>query len=300
MVFNNYAAMQRIKEWTDRPLTIDFLLELHRILTHGTLRHEAQGGRFRKPEERVAVVDDRTSETVYVPPPADGLSDRVQRICDFANTSHTGANFIHPIVKACILHFAIGYEHPFVDGNGRTARAVFYWMALRSGYRIFEFLVISELIRKAFAAYPQAYLDTELDDGDLTYFIRFKLRIINQALNRLSEYLHEEQEKITRSLRLARLDPDLNLRQRILLEHALRHPKTVYTVRSHANSNRIASITARQDLEYLVRRGLMNTFRVRREVHYVPAPDLMARLGSTEPAHPKPAVEPPGPRTGDA
>ncbi|WP_366511954.1 Fic family protein [Maribacter sp.] len=43
-------------------------------------------------------------------------------------------NFIHPIVKASILHFLIGYIHPFVDGNGRTARAIFYWYLLKNGY----------------------------------------------------------------------------------------------------------------------------------------------------------------------
>jgi Fic family protein len=280
MVTNNYAAIQNVKTWLDKDLTIDRLHHLQAILTQGTLEHADQAGRFRRATEPVRVEDDRTNEVIFIPPPAEGIADRVQTICDFANQHHRGDAFIHPIIKACVLHFMIGYEHPYCDGNGRTARAIFYWFALKHGYRVFEYMAISELIRKSYAKYALAYLNSELDEGDITYFIVYKLRVIMIAIERLEAHLEEEEGKIQRSLRLAASDPGINLRQRLLLDHAIRHPKTVYTVKSHATSNRISPGTARSDLDDLARRGLLNTFRVGRTVSYVLAPEAHERLGA--------------------
>lgn len=159
---------------------------------------------------------------------------------------------------------------------------MFYWSALKAGYRIFEYLVISELILKGFAKYPKAYLDTEYDDGDLTYFIQYKLDIIVQAIARLHASLQREEREVDQSLRLVALDTNLNLRQRLLMEHALRHPKSDYTVASHSNSNRVTHNTARADLSHLVKRKLMNTYKVGKEVHYKIAPGVAEKLARLE------------------
>jgi len=284
MVANNYAAMRWIIERLDHDLSPGMLCTLQEILTRNTIP-ASQAGRFRNADERIGVVDERTGETVFVPPPADQLEARVRAVCAFANAKHSGEGFLHPIIKACTLHFMIGYEHPFVDGNGRTARAVFYWSALRSGYQAFGYLRISELIRKAYAAYPRAYMDTESDDADLTYFILYKLEVILRAIEHLSGYLAEEEAKIKASLRMLKLSKNLNLRQRLLLEHALRHPKTSYTAKSHAASNGITTMTARADLESLRQKRLLNTYKVRREVNYMLAPGVPARLARMDRRH---------------
>ncbi|MCC6661811.1 MAG: Fic family protein [Phycisphaerales bacterium] len=282
MVVNNYAAMQRIKALLRKELSPTMLCDLQGVLTTDTLENPEQAGRFRRPDETVRVVDVRSNEPIFTPPPAESIPARIKALCDFANRSHDGERFIHPVVKASILHFMIGYEHPFVDGNGRTARAVFYWAALRAGYRVFEYLAISALIHKAIAKYPQAYIDTEQDEGDLTYFIQYKLSVIGRAVERLHECLMREAEEVDRSVRLVGLDRNLNLRQRLLLEHALRHPKTDYTVTSHSNSNRITRTTARADLDHLVKRKLMNTYKVGKEVHYKIAPGVAEKLARLE------------------
>lgn len=281
MVVNNYSAMQWVNSKLREPLSVDMLLELQCILTRGTMEDPSASGRLRIASDQVVIVDERSGEEVFVPPAAEQLPQRLDALCKFANDSHTGDRFLHPIVKACILHFMVGYEHPFVDGNGRTARAVFYWYVLRSGYRIFEFLVISELILKAFAKYPQAYIDTEDDDGDLTYFVAYKLDVIERSIARFHEYLSREQEQIERSLLLVRRFRGLNLRQRLLLEHALKHPKSEYTAKSYATTNAITPQTARSDLETLRKRRLLSSFRVAKAVHYVPSPDLQRKLGHT-------------------
>ncbi|MBY0263678.1 MAG: Fic family protein, partial [Phycisphaerales bacterium] len=278
MIVNNYIAMQRLKQDLDRPLSLDLLLEWHEALTAGTM-DAADVGRVRRADENVRIDDTRTGETIFTPPPTDFLPGLLRATCEFAAREHSGAEFIHPVVKACILHFLIGYAHPFVDGNGRTARAAFYWCALRHGYAVFEFCSISEVIRKGYARYPQAYLDTELDDGDTTYFVMFHLDVIRQALDRLGTHLEQEQERVARSERLLAIAKDLNLRQRLLLDHALRHPLTQYTAKSHSNSNGITPTTARTDLEDLVRKRLMLSPGKRgKEVLYMLAPGVEKKL----------------------
>lgn len=281
MVLNNYLAMRMVKQMLDRNLSVDMLLELQRVVTEGTLEDPDAYGRLRHIGEDVAVWDDRTNERIYVPPSAEGLEDRLRAICEFANENHGGRRFVHPVVKASILHFMIGYEHPFCDGNGRTARAVFYWSVLRSGYWMFEYLVISGLIRESYASYPRAFLNSEFDDGDLTYFIHYSVRIITLAIRRLGVFLENERQRIARSLQLSRADPNLNLRQRLLLENALNHPRKIYSVKSHAASYNITPTTARLDLDQLRDRGLLTTTKNGKQVLYMLAPDAEAWLQVT-------------------
>lgn len=83
----------------------------------------------------------------------------------------------------------IGYDHPFVEGNGRTARALFYWSLARSGYWLMEYISISRLLKQAPAQYGSAYMYSETDENDTTYFILHQISIIERAIDALYEYL---------------------------------------------------------------------------------------------------------------
>jgi Fic family protein len=74
------------------------------------------------------------------------LPERMRALCAFANMRTGVDGFVHPIVRAIILHFMLAYDHPYVDGNGRTARALFYWSALKDGYWLIEYVSISRII----------------------------------------------------------------------------------------------------------------------------------------------------------
>ncbi len=280
MIANNYAAMQQIKRWLNRPLDPSMLLELQTMLTVGTLEDASEAGRFRGPSDRVEVVDHRTNEAIFTPPDASQLPRRLEALCEFANKRHTDREFIHPVVKAAILHFMIGYEHPFCDGNGRTARAVFYWYALRHGYTIFEYMPISDRIRAGYARYPQAYLDTEQEGGDLTHFVLYKIDIVSQAYARLEEHLRGEEQRLERVKRLLRVGKSLNERQRLLIDHALRHPTTKYTARSHMNSSGVTAPTALADLQGLVKAKLFVSTKSMKgkELVFVAVDDLREKV----------------------
>ena len=121
MILNNYLTMQRIGEIRDEPLTPALVFQIHRLVTDGTLDDATATGRFRRDDEHVVVGDDY-GEVYHEPPPASQLEERLVLMCDFANGTTPG-EFVHPAIRSIILHFWLAYDHPFLDGNGRTARA---------------------------------------------------------------------------------------------------------------------------------------------------------------------------------
>lgn len=282
MILNNYRVMQMVREFKNEALTPERILEIHRIVTEDTMDDATAAGRLRKPGEDIKVVDAQHSTVLHEPPGAESLPERLQRLCDFANDTEAAEPFVHPVIRAILLHFMLGYDHPFVDGNGRTARALFYWSMARSGYWLMEYVSISRLLKEAPAQYARAYLHTETDDNDTTYFLIHQLDTIERAIQALHEYLArktQEQASAESLLRHApRLSDQLNHRQVALLSHALRNVGHGYTVESHRRSHRVTQQTARTDLLQLAELDLLDKGkRGRAFVFYAPK-DLRARI----------------------
>jgi len=168
MIVNSYRTIVHLRERLEQPLTISLLNEIQESMTRDTLEDPSAAGRFRTPEEDVSVIDTRDHEVVFTPPPAKHLAERLESLLAFANAEE-GNTFVHPLVKAAVLHFWLAYEHPYVDGNGRTARALFYWFMLKRGYWLFKFLTISRIILAAPMKYYRSFLYSENDDNDVTY-----------------------------------------------------------------------------------------------------------------------------------
>jgi Fic family protein len=279
MIFNNYNAMRRVTEIKDEPLSPELILELHRIVTEGTLDDPTAAGRLQQEnEERVAVFD-RDETVPYYPPPAHELPERLQRLCAFANGEAGDGAYIPPVLRAITTHFMIGYDHPFEDGNGRTARALFYWSMLKQGYWLTEFLVISEVLKKAPSKYAKSYLHTEQDDNDLTYFHLYQLSVIERAIDQLHDYLQKKMTEVREFQQsLALLPGQFNHRQLAVLAHAVRTPTAQYTAQSHAGSHMVTVETARQDLLALERMHLLRKARVGKANIWFPITDLAAAL----------------------
>lgn len=282
MVLNNYQVMQQIRRLKSEPFTPERILELHSIVTEGTLDVPDAAGRFRRPDEKISVMDPTHTVVLHEPPPADTLPKRLEQLCAFANGQNPSETFVHPVVRAVLVHFMLGYDHPFVDGNGRTARALFYWNVARSGYWLMEYLSISRLLLRAPAHYARAYLHTETDENDATYFILHHLEVVQQAIQALHAYLDRkirEQQSAEKLLRGApALADQLNHRQIALLSHAMRHTGHGYTVKSHERSHRVTTQTSRTDLLKLAELGLLEQRkRGRAFVFYAPA-DLPERI----------------------
>jgi Fic family protein len=276
MILNNFAAMKRISKLKDEPLSCELVFDIHQLVTEKTLDDSSAAGRFRTANENIHVID-MYNEVFHDPPPAKELEKRMKAMCDFAN-GKTPDYFIHPVVRAVILHFWLAYDHPFVDGNGRTARALFYWLMLRHRYWLFEFVSISQIIVKAPAKYARAFLYTETDDNDLTYFIIYHLDIIRQAITTLHEYIERKTKKLREMENQLRGIAILNHRQRALISHALRHPRQRYTFKSHQISHNVVYQTARTDLLDMEKRGLLTSQKIGKTWYFTSVNELEEKL----------------------
>lgn len=278
MILNNYQAMSMLRSMATRGLAPDDVFELHRTLTLDTFHDPSPAGRLQRADEERVVVQTSDGTVAHVPPPAAELENRLALMCDFANGGAV-EGFMHPVIRAILLHLWLGYDHPFEDGNGRTARALFYRQMLASGYWLFEYVTISRLLVKAPIQYGRSFLYTETDDFDATYFLLYHLEIIRRAIDELHSYLRRKMEELRETLHLVRRI-DLNYRQKALISHALVHQDARYTFQSHATSHRVVRQSARTDLLGLERRGLLFREMVGRKVTFRPAPDLRARINA--------------------
>ncbi|MBN1257530.1 MAG: Fic family protein [Planctomycetes bacterium] len=283
MVLNNYNAMLRIKELEKEKLTPELIFEIHRIITEKTLDDTSAAGRFRKATvdgEELFVLDNQ-GKILHNPPPVEQLEERMAAMCAFAN-GETPDSFVHPVIRSIILHFWLAYDHPFEDGNGRIARALFYWSMLHYGFWLFEFVSISPTIYKASAQYYLAFLYVETDDNDLTYFINHQLKVIRTAMAELHEYIKRKTREVKEIESKMHGMTLLNHRQRALVSHALRHPYHKYIVASHRTSHGISYETARSDLLNLCERGLFSQSKSGRTWNFTRVGDFENKLANLQ------------------
>lgn len=286
MIYNNYQAINHIKKQDHQePLSEAMLLTLHKILTENTFDEKEKDavGRFRIPQKDDDInVYDGDGNVLYAPPLADDVAGEIKNLVVFANKKHDGIEnaFIHPVVKAIILHFWIAYIHPFVDGNGRTARALFYWFMLKNGYWIFEYISISKLVLKMSGQYKKAFLFSERSANDLTYFILFNLDIIEKSIKEVVSLINKKEALQKKNRFVLDKYPTLNLRQRDILINAIKNPQREYKIATHKGLHQISYATARADFLGLVSLGLMQRHLVGKVSIFIPVKDIQAQLSN--------------------
>lgn len=261
MILNNYETIQYISDHKTEEVSIEKLYEIHRLVTKNTLEEEKVGV-FRNTNE-IHVMNEITGEIVHTPPDFKILNNLMKSFCDFFNHNPKD-NFIHPIVKASILHFFIGYIHPFVDGNGRTARALFYWYLLKNGYWLAEYLSISRVIMKTKVQYEKAYIYTEIDDMDVTYFIHYQVKILTQAFEDLKKHVNKK-KKEENQLSDFYKEPNINERQAQILLWIQENENRYFSVKEIENTFSITNQTARTDLESLVERSILKKIHINKK-----------------------------------
>ena len=251
MIFNNYMAMRFIKENVSRDLTDGLILDIHRIISKGTIDDPEYEGRYRDNND-IVVGDSYSYDIVHEPIPFDDIPQAIQDLCDFVNRED--GPFIHPIIKGIIIHFLIGYFHPFVDGNGRLARSLFYWYCLKNGYWTMEYLAISKVIKERKTRYDESYIYAESDENDITYFIRFNLRCIEDSIGNFMEYVKKKIEEQKEAAKIIREGSNLNIRQRSILTDVMK-AGNFFTISEIEREYGVSYQTARADINRLIDGG---------------------------------------------
>ena len=269
MIFNNFSTMKIIQEkYKNDKLSLDILLDMHQMLTKDTMK-ELEQGKLRKNEDKIVIMKgDDPLIISYVAPSIEFVHTEITRLISFANDELEEDRFIHPIIKAIMLHFWIGFLHPFVDGNGRLARSLFYWYLLRQGYWAFAFLPISLAIKNSPSKYSEAYILSEQDDSDLTYFIDYHLRKINQSADDFKKYFAKKSQEKEKTNKILQNYKNLNTRQIEVLRNLCDNPNQSTTLTAHKNIFSITKITAIKDLKGLVSEGFVYRAKRGRNVFY--------------------------------
>lgn len=254
MIHNNYQTIQFIVENKYNVLTPKLVMHIHRLMTEKTLDNPDDAGRLRT-NDNVVVENGITHEVVHVPPPYQVLPIFIQDLCDYFNETDAKI-FVHPILRGIIIHYMVAYMHPFVDGNGRTARALFYWYMLKENYWLTEYMSISRVIAKSKKSYEKSFQYVAADDKDLGYFITYNLRVLEQAFKQLQDYIKRKQEERVAANIFLQIG-DINERQAQILKIFLNNPKEVITVRSLQDKFMISPTTAKTDIIGLLNKGLL-------------------------------------------
>lgn len=262
MILGNFNMMQFAWKQRLQPLSIELITEMHRIGVAGIDDDKYTPGYFRHSNDIVVVNHD--DEIVHQPPIAKGLQQRLEKAIEWINTCHDDAEsnaYTHTLIKAIVLHFTIGYEHPFRDGNGRVARGLFYWFMFKHDYTAFRYIAISTLLKQAPVQYGKSYLYTETDGMDLTYFIDYQCRIIVRAIKAFLETyqkIRRDIEAFDRWLWDSGLYRQLSDKQRMLFNIVKDDTHQYFTARSVENTLNCSYNTAASALNGLVELGLFN------------------------------------------
>ena len=262
MILNNYHTIQQLNEQKDKVLTMDVLLEIHQNISEHTLDNPADEGRLRNTDD-IYVMDAINGEIAHTPPSHNEIDNILHDVFTFANEDNP-KRFIHPIVKGIILHFMIAWIHPFVDGNGRTARSLVYWYLLKKGYWLTEYLSISRIIYKNKKRYERMFLYTEADDKDMTYFILYNLQVMKKAYEDLKLYLARKQEERKSILMYNDID-GINARQMGILRLLDEAPSSILLPQEVASRFGVSERTARNDLQTLTDMGKLKKVAINKK-----------------------------------
>lgn len=276
MILNNYSTIQYIVGHRNDDFSAARLCDIHRSISTKTLDNPEDEGRFRT-DDNILVVNGITGDIAHTPPSYTEIASLVNSLCEFANKDSEDP-FVHPVIKAIIIHFMLSFIHPFVDGNGRTARSLFYWYMLKKGYWLTEYLSISRVIYKSKAKYEKAFLYVENDSLDLSYFIHFNLSVMRKAFDELKKYLQQkidEQEDFYTFMAFS----NVNERQAKVIRVLNEKPNTMFTVNELTTRFDITAKTARADLKHLVELGLLQPVSINlRTTGYIKSENFETRL----------------------
>jgi len=254
MIFNNYQTIQFIVANKNKSLTQELLLHIHRLMTENTLENSEDAGRFRQNDD-VVVENSITHEVVHTPPSYKDIPQFIVDLCDFFNCDKAKL-FIHPIIRGVIIHFMLAYMHPFVDGNGRTARALFYWYMLKQGYWLTEYLSISRIIYRSKQTYEKSFLYAEANNNDIGYFINYNLRALELSFKELQNYIKRKTEAKRTATTFLRIG-NINERQAEIIKIYYQNPKEMLTVKDLEARFLITPTTAKSDIVGLLKIGAL-------------------------------------------
>jgi Fic family protein len=192
------------------PITEGLVREIHKRLVINVRGNSAAPGEYRKIQNYV--VNSKTGETVYTPPPVFELQRMMRDLVNYMNETDE----VHPVLVAGIAQFQLVHIHPFLDGNGRTARLLSTLCLYRKGYDFKKLFTISEYYDRNRADYYQAIQSVRNQQMNMTAWLEYFTHALSQQLTEVKG----KGEAVIRSHVLAS-QHQLSARQTQLLQQLL-------------------------------------------------------------------------------
>ncbi|MFA7141990.1 MAG: hypothetical protein WC157_01670 [Candidatus Paceibacterota bacterium] len=269
MFLNNLNAIQKVKsKHIKNKMSLELLNEMYKDLAFNMDCY-----RLRKAEDEINIAGDSGNTIYFTAPHANFVQNELLNVFQFLNISKEH----HPIIKAIIVYFWISYLRPFTCENEAIAKNLFYYSVLKDGYNIFSYLPLFNVINQTLKEYVMAFVYSNQDDSDLTYFIDYILERINKAFY-LFFKAFEKERNILLKLKEIQKKLKLNSRQFTLLQsfHSDLIEKTF--ISKYEKENQVSSKTARNDLQELVKRNLLREDKQGIFVFYYPISENIERI----------------------
>ncbi|HBE44029.1 MAG TPA: hypothetical protein DDW17_00910 [Deltaproteobacteria bacterium] len=169
-VLNYLEALEEIPEFAQRsPFKSEDLLEVHKTVTRETLENPGDEGVFRN--RQVFVVNRITGEIVFKPPETEQIPELINEFLDWFNSPIV--NEIDPVIEAGITHYEVVRIHPFIDGNGRTARVIASIVLFKRGFDVKRFFALDDYYDQDRRAYYAALKTVNPNVGDITAWLEY-------------------------------------------------------------------------------------------------------------------------------
>ena len=250
----------------EKPVTEETICRLHRLVVDGILpEHEA--GHYRQVPVIVGIP--ATGEIRFRPSDWHEVSGLMADLVAWLNSPQ--GDGLMPVLHAGIAHYECVRIHPFVDGNGRTARALATLILYKRGFDTKRFFALEEYYNVDRQSYYDVLAATD-QSSDLTEWLEYFVQGITVEMVRLEQRITALQQIVQRTMGAEIAAQSLNGRQIRALEFLLREPRL--TTSLYVQWNRVSRATAQRDLADLVAKGLLHQQGIGRGTYYVlPEPD---------------------------
>jgi len=196
-VLNYLNVLENIERYVDddRLITENGILKMHKEITKDTLDKPSYEGRYR--EVQVYVGNRITGEVIFMPPPPQDIPGLMKGFLNWLNSEHS--HQLNPVLVAGISHYEFVRVHPFVDGNGRTARALATLLLYLRKFDIKRFFALDDYYDGDRMAYYSALKSVDQKTLDLTewleYFTEGVLTSISKVKDKVLKFALDRQKK---------------------------------------------------------------------------------------------------------
>lgn len=181
-VLNYRNVLKYISEYDKQEITEVTLKKIHALTTYRILPEE-KSGEYRKTQ--VVIKNSQTGEITFRPPPAIEIQFLMEAFLAWLN--QITPDSIHPVILSGIAHYETVRIHPFLDGNGRVARAFATLVLFRSGYDVKKFFSLEEHYDREPLLYYEALQAVEKNNSDLTVWLEYYIQGLAIELTRVKE-----------------------------------------------------------------------------------------------------------------